>query len=104
LPVCNGDRLVGMLTDREIIVGAVAEGRDPAKIRVQEVMNPEIIYCFDDQDVEHAAALMEEKQVRRLVVLDRSKRLAGILSVGDIARKTADEILTGEIEERVAAP
>src|ERR671937_1268828 len=67
LPVCgDDDRLVGMLTDRDITIRAVAEGQDPKTARVQDVMTPDITYCFEDQDVKEAARLMEEKQIRRL--------------------------------------
>jgi len=105
LPVCgDNDRLVGMLTDRDITVRAVAEGLDPKTTRVQDVMTPDIIYCFEDQDVKEAARLMEENQIRRLVVLNRDKRLVGIVSLGDLAVKTRDERLSGEILEQVSEP
>src|SRR5262252_3925739 len=85
LPVCDGDRLVGMLTDRDITVRAVADGRDPVTTRVYEVMTPDVVYGFDDQDVQDAVRLMEQYQIRRLPVLSRSKRLVGIVSLGDLA-------------------
>src|SRR2546427_3219880 len=75
LPVCgDNDRLVGMLTDRDITIRAVAEGQDPKTARVQDIMTPNIIYVFEDQDVTEAARLMEENQIRRLIVLNRDKR------------------------------
>src|SRR5436190_22171576 len=73
LPVCENDRLVGMITDRDIAVRAVAEGEDPKKIRVRDIMTTEVVYCFDNDLVSEAARLMEEKQLRRLVVLTRDK-------------------------------
>jgi CBS domain-containing protein len=103
LPVCDGDRLVGMITDRDIIVRATAEGRDPKTTPVKEAMTPGIVYAFEDQDIEEAASLMKERQIRRLVVLDRNKRLVGILSLGDIAEDTDDE-LSAEVLERVSEP
>jgi CBS domain-containing protein len=96
IPVCDGERLQGMLTDRDITVRATAEGRDPNSTRVRDVMSPEVIYCFEDQDVQDAARMMEDRQIRRLVVLDRDKRLAGIVSLGDLAVQTEDEELGGE--------
>jgi CBS domain-containing protein len=66
----------------------VAEGRDPSKVRVTEVMSNEIAYCFEDETIELAANLMESKQIRRLPILDRNKQLAGIISLGDIALRT----------------
>ena len=104
LPVCDGDRLVGVITDRDITVRGVAQGYDPKTARVQEVMTPEVIYCFDDEDVKDVAKKMEEKQVRRLPVLNREKRLVGIVSLGDLAVRTGKEKLAGEVLERVSAP
>ena len=102
LPVCDKDRLAGILTDRDIVVRAVAEGRDPRSAHVRDVMTPDVVYCFEDQDVQEAARLMEEKQVRRLVVLDRAKRLVGIVSLGDLAVQTSDRDLAGKALEEVS--
>jgi len=96
LPVCDGDRLVGMLTDRDITVRATAEGHDPKKVQVRDVMTPDIIYCFEDQEVHEAARIMQEQQIRRLVVLNRDKRLVGIVSLGDLAVHTGEEDLADE--------
>ena len=103
LPVGENDRLVGMITDRDIIVRATAEGRDPKTTLVKAAMTPGVVYVYEDQDIEEAAALMKERQIRRLVVLDRTKRLVGILSLGDIAEE-ADEVTSGEVLERVSEP
>ena len=84
LPVGDGDRLVGMITDRDIIIRALAKDLGP-ETRLGDVMSKEILYCFQDEDVEHVAANMGEQQVRRLPVLDREKRLVGIVSLGDLA-------------------
>jgi CBS domain-containing protein len=104
LPVCDGDRLVGMITDRDIIVRATAEGRDPKTTPVKEAMTPGIVYVYEDQDIEEAASLMKERQIRRLVVLDRNKKLVGILSLGDIAADNRDDKLSGDVLERVSEP
>src|SRR3954466_11863099 len=69
LPVCDNDRLVGMVTDRDITVRATAEGEAPTDVRVRDIMTLEVFWCFEDQDAAEAARLMEQKQVRRLVVL-----------------------------------
>jgi len=84
LPVCDGNRLVGLITDRDIIVRSVAQGGDPARGRVRDVMTPEVFCCFEDQDVAEAARLMQAKQVRQLPVLDRDGRLVGIVSLRDL--------------------
>jgi CBS domain-containing protein len=86
LPVGEGDRLVGMVTDRDVTVRLVAEGRDPARTKVREVMSPEVRYVFEDEDLEHVADNMAEQQVRRLPVVNRQKRLVGVVSLGDIAK------------------
>src|SRR3954471_24846431 len=104
LPVCDNDRLAGVLTDRDITVRAVAEGLDPKTARVREAMTPEVISCFEDQDVADAARLMKDKQVRRVLVLNRDRRLVGIVSLGDLAVETGDERLAGEALERVSEP
>jgi CBS domain-containing protein len=103
LPVCEGDRLVGMITDRDITVRGVAEGQDPWTDHVRDVMTKEVIFCFEDQDVAEAARLMKDKQVRRLVVLDRDRRLVGIVSLGDLA-VDADEEVAGNTLEGVSQP
>jgi CBS domain-containing protein len=95
VPVCDQDRLAGMLTDRDIVLRAVAEGRDPDRTHVKEVMSEGIIYIYADQAVEDAAELMEYKQIRRLPVLNREKRLVGIVSLGDVAIHVPNE-LSGE--------
>jgi CBS domain-containing protein len=105
LPVCgDNDRLVGMLTDRDITVRAVAEGRDPKSARVQDAMSEGIDYCFEDDDVAEAARHMRDKQIRRLVVLNHDKRLVGIVSLGDLALETGDEQLAGRTLEGVSEP
>jgi len=104
LPICENDRLIGTVTDRDITIRGVASGANPQTATVREVMTPDIIYCFDDEDVEDAAELMEQKQVRRLPVLTRNKRLVGILSLGDLAVRTQRDKLAGEVLERVSEP
>jgi len=104
LPVCDGDRLVGMVTDRDIIVRAIAVGKNPKTTRVREVMTGEVVYGFEEQDTLEAGLIMAKQQIRRLVVVDRDKRLVGIVSLGDLAVATPDEQLAGEILERVSEP
>jgi CBS domain-containing protein len=96
LPVGKDDELIGMITDRDIACRAVAEGEDPAKTTIAETMSKGVTYCFDDQDVKEAANLMEKKQIRRLPVLNRQKRMVGILSLGDIGLRAPHE-LTGQV-------
>ncbi|MBX6742769.1 MAG: CBS domain-containing protein [Acetobacteraceae bacterium] len=95
LPVREGDRLVGMVTDRDVAIRLVAEGKDPARTKVREVMSPEVRYVFEDEGLEHVAENMAEQQLRRLPVVNREKRLVGILSLGDIAGQERGRDLAG---------
>jgi len=106
LPVCGeNDRLVGMITDRDIVIRCVAEGQDPRTARVRDAMSEGISYCFEDDDVAEAARQMKEKQIRRLVVLNRDKKLVGIVSLGDVAVQTGGEGGTaGKTLEAVSRP
>ena len=104
LPVCDGERLVGMLTDRDITIRATARGCDPNTTKVHEVMTSEVVYCFADQEVRIAAQMMEMRQIRRVPVLDRDKRLVGIVSLGDLAVETQDQHLAGKTLEEVSEP
>jgi len=104
LPVCENDRLVGMITDRDITVRSVSDGHDPWTDKVREAMTPGVIYCFEDDDVDEASRIMKGKQIRRLVVLNRDKRLVGIVSLGDLAVKTGDEALSGKALGHVSEP
>ena len=101
LPVSDGDRLAGMVTDRDIAVRAVAIGRGSDAL-VDEVMTLDVLYCHEDEDIGHIAGNMAEKQVRRLPVVDVDKRLIGIISLADIADARADE--AGEALEGITRP
>jgi CBS domain-containing protein len=104
LPVCEHDRLIGTVTDRDIAIRAVAGGSDPNFIAVRQVMSRIVIFCFDDQDIWHAAHMMEDHKIRRLPVLNRDNRLVGIVSLGDLAVRTGKENLAARILERVSEP
>lgn len=102
IPVTDGDRLIGMITDRDIAVRGVAKGFGP-DTPVRELMTNDIVSARDDDDVEEAATRMSEAQVRRLPVIDQDQRLCGIVSLGDLARET-DEDCAGEALEGVSQP
>lgn len=101
LPVSDGDRLAGIVTDRDIAVRAVAIGRGP-DTPVSEVMTLDVLYCHEDEDIGHIAENMAEKQVRRLPVVDVDKRLIGIISLADLADARSDE--AGEALEGITRP
>jgi CBS domain-containing protein len=88
LPVAEGDRLVGMITDRDIVIRGVANGNGP-DVSIRRIMSPEVKYCFEDEDVAHVAKNMAELQVRRLPVMSRDKRLIGIVSLADLAMEAS---------------
>jgi CBS domain-containing protein len=104
LPVCDGQRLVGTITDRDLAVRAIADGYDPLRTRVEDIMTPNVFWCYDDQDIEDAAQIMEEKQVRRLPIVNRDKRLVGIVSLGDLALRSQNDKLAEEVLECVSEP
>ena len=103
IPVCDGDLLCGTLTDRDITVRATAYGQDP-NTPVETVMTQELVYAFEDEDEESAAKLMEEKQIRHLIILDADERVVGIVSLGDLATRTSREQLSGEALGKVSLP
>jgi len=95
VPVQENDRLVGMITDRDIAVRAVAEGWG-TDTQISQVMSKEIKYCYEDQDIEEVTRNMSDQRLRRLPVLNRAKRLVGILSLGDLAREGSTQDDAGE--------
>jgi CBS domain-containing protein len=101
LPVCDGDRLIGVLSDRDLAIRAVAEGRDPDTIIGRDLVTSPVMYCYEDQDINEAAQLMRDNQIRRLVVLNRSKRLVGVVSLGDVAMNGTND-LSGEVLQSVS--
>lgn len=103
LPVADKDSLVGMITDRDIAVRAVAAGKGP-KTLVREVMSEEVLYCFEDQDIEEVARNLSDVKVRRLPVMNREKRLVGILSLGDVARKANGSDPAGDALKAISEP
>lgn len=104
IPVCENDKLIGMVTDRDITVRGTASGKSPQDCCVRDVMSSGLVYCYDDEDVSKAAQLMEEKQIRRLPVLDRSHHLVGIVSLGDLATRQHNEHLAAEALQQVSQP
>jgi CBS domain-containing protein len=92
LPVCDEGGLVGILTDRDVVVRVVGEKHDPKAVRVGEAMTPNIIYCFEDEDIERAASLLADHHIHRLPVLSRERHLVGVVSLGDLAVRGEDSV------------
>ena len=102
IPVGENDRLVGMVTDRDTTVRAVADGKNISSLTARDVMTTGIVWCRDSDDVSHAANVMQSKQVRRLPVIDKNKRMVGILSLGDLSH-TATERTSAAVTKAVSA-
>ena len=103
LPVCDGDRLIGVLTDRDLITRALAEGTESKAMLGRDLVTSPAIYCFDDQNVDEAAKLMHDNQIRRLVVLSRDKQMVGVVSLGDLAMNIDDK-KSGDVLQSVSEP
>jgi CBS domain-containing protein len=104
LPVCDGDELLGVISDRDLTIRALADGMDVNIMLGRDLMTTPVIYCYEDQDVREAAQIMEENQIRRLVVLSREgKRLVGVVSLGDLARHEPTN-RSGQVLKKVSEP
>ena len=104
LPVLDADQLVGVITDRDIVLRGVAQGLNSNAMLGRELMTSPVIYCFEDQDVKDAVKLMEESQIRRLVILSRSeKRPVGVVSLGDLALNSKGDT-SAEVLQKVSEP
>ena len=102
IPIGDNDKLIGMVTDRDIVCRGLANGKDVSKLTAREVMSPSIVWCRDDEDLEDATRIMESKQIRRLPVIDKNKRMVGMLSLGDISHAGKSD-LSGEVIKAVSA-
>jgi CBS domain-containing protein len=100
IPVCENDRLVGTVTDRNIVIRAIAESRDINNTQARGVMTRDIVYAFEDEDVKDVAEKMRDKDVRRILILDKSKRLVGVVSIGDISK--VEEKVSGKTLRDIA--
>jgi CBS domain-containing protein len=104
LPVQETNKLIGVITDRDVVCRVIAAGRDAKITSVKEVMTPEVFSCSEDEDIEEAAKLMEEKRVHRLMVLNDQNKPVGIFTLSDIAVKACDEHLSWEVLEKICEP
>ena len=104
LPVCDSDRLIGVLSDRDVIVRALADGLNSSAIVGRDLVTSPAIYCFDDQSLDEAAKLMHDNQIRRLVILNRDdKRMVGVISLGDLAINVDDKT-SGDVLQSISEP
>ncbi|HEX8437645.1 CBS domain-containing protein [Archangium sp.] len=104
LPVIEGERVIGIVTDRDIVVRGLALGFNPRSASVADVMTRNVVTCSADDDVEEVAQQMRDLQVRRLLVVDERERLLGIVSLGDLAMGMEDQALAGRVLEGISEP
>jgi len=102
VPVVESDRLVGIVTDRDIVLKVVAGGRNPEQAAVKEAMTPNPVSCKEDDDLEYALRLMKERQVRRMPIVDGGGRLTGIIAQADVATRVHKDAKTGELVEAIS--
>ena len=95
LPIGENDRLIGAVTDRDITIRAVAKGKDPNKTRVKDVLTKKVLYCYENDDIQKAIKNMSKQHVHRLIVLNTKKRMTGVFSLTDLARKCRDTMVCG---------
>jgi CBS domain-containing protein len=106
IPIVEGSsrQLVGMVTDRDIVVKALATGRSPEQTTVREVMTTDLVTCREDEEVSSAVSRMAERQVRRIPVVDRGGSLTGIIAQADVATRVHKDLTTGELVEAISEP
>lgn len=104
LPIREGTKIIGLITDRDIVVRGLARQRDPSSTQVKEIISSHLISCSEDDSVEEAVRLMEDNKVRRLLVCNQDRTPTGIVSLGDIAAKTSQEELVGAALESISEP
>jgi CBS domain-containing protein len=104
LPVCDGARLIGMLTDRDITLRSTADGRDPHLTTVRDVMSPGVAWATEDDPVEAAARIMREHRIRRLPIVNDRHNLVGVVSLGDLAVDVDDDEVSGDTLEEISRP
>jgi CBS domain-containing protein len=102
IPVGENDRLIGMVTDRDIVIRGVANGKDPSKLTARDVMTKGVTYCRDNEEVDEAVRIMESKQIRRLPVINANKRMVGMISLGDMSHAASKKI-AAEVTRVVSA-
>lgn len=104
LPVCDGDKLIGMITDRDLVMRVLAEGRNPTTVTVSEAISKDVVFCFEDDGVDKASQLMARHQIRRLPVMSSTKRLVGIVTLGDVAVHGKNSEASGDVLQQISIP
>ena len=102
LPVCEDGHIIGTLTDRDITIRHVADGQNPYRVKARDILTPNVLYCFEDQDIEEVGRYMQEHEVRRVLIFDLTEQLVGIVSLGDISKAVGEQHLAGETLKEIA--
>lgn len=102
LPVCEGDQPIGTLTDRDVTIRHVADGQNPYRVKARDIMTPNVLYSYEDQDVEEVAQFMQDHEVRRVLIYNRDRQLVGVVSLGDLSKAAGEQCLAGEILKDIA--
>lgn len=101
LPVKHNGQIVGVVTDRDLVIRALAKGQDPNKTQLKDTMTNKILFCHEEDDLNTAAQMMCDKQIHRLAVYDKKNQFTGVISIGDIARKAKDNTLLAKLTESI---
>lgn len=101
IPVKRNSHIAGVITDRDIIIRAISRGKDPKKVKLKDAMTKRIYFCYENDDINKASKIMGKKQVNRLAVYNKNKKLTGIISMGDITRKCKDTLLCGKVTKAI---
>jgi CBS domain-containing protein len=99
IPVCDGQRLVGVVTDRDLTLRSLAQGRDPQSTQLDQVMTTDVQWCYEEQSIEEVAQLMRDAQIRRLPIVDHDRKLVGVVSLGDLAAKGGEQEASEALKE-----
>jgi CBS domain-containing protein len=102
LPVCEGDRLAGTVTDRDIVLRVVTAGKDVRTCKARDIMTDNVVWCFEDMAADEIGEIMADKEIRRVLVLSRDKRLVGVISIGDLAKARGEQKNAGETIKQIA--
>jgi CBS domain-containing protein len=102
LPVCEDGHVIGTLTDRDITIRHVADGQNPYRVKARDIVTPDVLYCYENQDVEEVSRYMQEHEVRRVLIFDGEEQLVGVVSLGDISKAAGEECLAGATLKRIA--
>lgn len=104
IPIKHENKVIGVVTDRDLVVRCIAKGEDPKQTTLKDIMTEEVLFCHDDDDLSKAIKMMSDNQIHRLAVYDKQNNLCGVISMGDIARKNKDASLLGKLTEAIRQP